>query len=470
MRLSVLALALFTTPTLAQNAVTLTPGHPDLTLPAAPPASGTTEVRMIEPQAQSLGTIVERTALDGDVLTVVTRTVVPMAGANSVDSTRLVWPSLAPLSNDVTDGDDVAEVAFADGTVSGTYDAGRGALPFGFDLETPVFAPGVLPLLVRSIPLETGYTAVVPLFSAKDRFKEARLTVTGREDVEHDGETVSAWVVEQRGGGGLVGTFVQRHFIDPDTRALLHTEVHPQSEMLVHLVPLTAAQAAAREQEMAAAAAEAEAARAAAADLRPGAEVLATDAVRDASVEAVIRLVEPMQQDAGTDTRTVTIDEAAGTVTVTQVVDIPMAGQHQESTIVAAYPSLAPISVTETGANTTAITFADGRVTGTHDGEPVEADLDAPVFASGLLVEVVRLLPFAEGYSAGYRAFSAEDGVVTTLLTVTGQETVGDRTAWAVTAEREGNPTFTFHVDAETRELLRYGFSPQAGVRIEIGG
>lgn len=470
MRLLLLTAALAAAPVAAQDAVTLTPGHPDLTLPDGPPETRTVEARMIEPQAQSLGTITESMTLDGDVLTIVSRANIPMAGAaDALDSTRVAWPSLVPLSHNVVAGEAVGTVTYADGQVSGTYDGGRGALPFEFDLESPVFAPSTIGLLLEGLPFEPGYSVVVPTFSAEDRFKEARLTVTGQEGVEHDGETVAAWAVEQRGGGGLTGNFTVTHYVDVDTGEHLYSEFRPQPTMLIQLVPLTPEEAAAREAEQSAAEAAAEAARAAASDLRPGAEALAADALGSYTAEAVVRLVAPMEQDAGTDTRTVTVDEAAGTVTIRQVIDIPMAGQRQETTIVSAYPSLAPISMTATdGGDTTELSFADGRVTGTHEGEPVDATLDGPVFASGIVFEVVRLLPFAEGYSATYHGYSSDDGVVETLLTVTGQEEVGGRTAWVVTGEREGNPSFTFHVDAETRELLSYGFSPQPGVRIVV--
>ena len=465
-----LALALVAAPAFAQDAVTLTPGHPDLSVPAAPPASGTVEVRMIEPEAQRLGTVTQDVRLDGDVLTMVTTTSVQMAGPTTVDSTRLTWPSLTPLSNDLTKNGAANTVTFGDGTVAGSFDGGLGALPFDFDLEAPVFPASVLPLLLVSLPFEPGYTAVVPTFSAESRFQEARFTVVGEEAIEHDGETVTAVVVEQMGGGGLTGRFPQRHFIDPDSRELLYTDMSPQPSMLIRLVPMTAEQAAAREAEMAAEAAAAETAAAEAAQLRPGDATLATDALRDHSDAFTLRLLEPQQMDAGSETRTVTVDEAAGTVTIESVTDITIAGQRQESTLVLSYPSLAPISVVQNdGSDETSLTFADGRVTGTGDGEAVDVALDAPIFANASIVEVVRFLPFEDGYEAVFHGYSSSEGVVTTLLSVTGAEPLGDRTAWTVTADREGSPTITFKIDAETRDLISYGLSPQPGVVLEFG-
>ena len=78
---------------------------------------------------------------------------------------------------------------------------------------------------------------------------------------------------------------------------------------------------------------------------------------------------------------------------------------------------------------------------------------------------------YAEGYSAVFHGYSAGDGVVETLLTVTGQEPVqtsaGERTAWVVEATRDGR-TLTIRIDAETRALLSYGLTPQPGVIIEF--
>ncbi len=470
----VLALCLALAPSVvAQDAVTLRPGDPALDLAALALADYTLAVEVAGPEAQSLGTIAETYRLDGDVLTIVAQADVPMAGAPARDSTRLRWPSLAPLSNDVVGGGEVATASYQDGQVTGAYGTdGRAPLPFAFDLQRPVFAPAALPLVVRALPLTPGYRAVVPTFSAEDRFKEAVLTVAGPETVTlPDGSVVQAVAVTRTGGGGLTRGMPQRHYVDPVTRQIVLTTMDAPG-MAIRFVPLTEAEVAARQAQAAQAQATAEAVRAASTGLRPGDDTLDLDAIGSESVSLVIRLVQPMQQDAGTESRAVVVDRAAGTITLTTDTNIAMVGQRLQSTLVAAYPSFAPISlVQDDGTGRTELAFADGRVTGTDEGETVDRALDAAVFANAWLPVVVRTLPFAEGYSAVFHGYSAGDGVVETLLTVTGQETVeapdGERTAWVVQADRDGT-VLTIRVDAESRALLGYGLSPQPGVRIEF--
>ena len=98
---------------------------------------------------------------------------------------------------------------------------------------------------------EEGFTVTLPTFSAKERFQESTLTVSGREEVEgRDGARVSAWVVEQRGGGGAAGRFPQTHYVDPQTRAILKTEIAAPGMMIV-AVPMTEADLAARDRAVA---------------------------------------------------------------------------------------------------------------------------------------------------------------------------------------------------------------------------
>ena len=446
-------------PALAQDAFSLAP----FALDAVTPSTRTFDVRVQGGEGPSIGTITETVRLEGDVLTVVTVAEVPQAGPTRTDSTRMAWPGLDPLSDHFTAGDNMGTAVYADGGVTGTF----GALPFDFTFDTPRYASAAIPLLVQAIPLEEGFEATVPTFGAQERYREAELEVTGRERVEApDGSEVSAWVVRQVGGGGITGQFPKRHYVDPDSRALLRT-VFTAGGMEIALVPMTAEMMEARGAEQEAAAAAAEAARASASELRPGDAPLVTDALATEDVAMTVKLVQPMQQDAGTETRSLVVDAAAGTVTLTTETVIALAGQRMEATYVAAYPSLAPISVRQDdGSDVTELAFADGRVTGTADGEPVDLSLEAPVFVNSWQPVLVTLLPFEEGYSAVLHGYSSGDGVVETLLTVTGREDVDGRAAWVVTAERDDDPTLTYKVDAETRALLSYGLAPQPGVEV----
>lgn len=442
------------------------------TLDAVTPSSRMVDLLVDGAAGQSFGTVTETVSLEDGVLTYVAVANLPQAGGVRRDSTRMAWPGLTPLSDDFSAGGEVGTAAYADGGVSGSFGPEGRALPFAFDFGTPRIAPAALTLLVQAVPFEDGFTVTLPMFSAKERYRESTLTVTGREDVERgDGATVEAWVVEQRGGGGAAGQFTQTHYVDPETRAILKTEIDAPGVRII-AVPMTEADVAARAQAADAAEAAEQAVRDAAPALRPGEVTLALDAIESEDVHLAIRLVQPQQMDAGSETRTVVVDEDAGTVTLISDTHITLAGQRLRSTLVAAYPSFAPISVSQDdGSEQTELTFADGRVSGTEEGEAVDAALEAPVFANPWMPVIVRTLPFAEGYSAVFHGYSAGDGVVETLLTVTGQEAVqtpgGERTAWVVDATRDER-TITLRVDAETRALLSYTLTPQPGVRIDI--
>ena len=466
-RLLASSLALLAAPAFAQTA--------DLdafALDALTPSSRTVELLVDGEPGQSFGSVTETVTLEEGVLTYVSVANLPQAGGVRLDSTRMTWPGLVPLSDAFAAGGEVGSTTYTDGGVSGSFGAEGRALPFGFDLDAPRLAPAALTPLVQAIPFEEGFTVTLPTFSAKERFQESTLTVSGREEVEgRDGARVSAWVVEQRGGGGAAGRFPQTHYVDPQTRAILKTEIAAPGMRIV-AVPMTEADLAARDRAVADAEAAEQAVRAAAPALRPGDAALALDAIQSEDVRLTIRLVQPQQMEAGAETRTIVVDEEAGTVTLTTDTNITLAGQRLQSTLVAAYPSFAPISMAQDdGSDQTELTFDGARVTGTEEGEPTDMTLDAPVFANAWMPVIVRTLPFAEGYSAVFHGYSAGDGVVETLLTVTGQEAVqtsaGERTAWVVEATRDGR-TLTIRIDAETRALLSYGLTPQPGVIIEF--
>ena len=105
----------------------------------------------------------------------------------------------------------------------------------------------------------------------------------------------------------------------------------------------------------------------------------------------------------------------------------------------------------------------------TGEATTVMAMTDAPVFDGAWTAEVIRSLPFADGYVAKVALFMAEAGDEPTeiVVAVTGQETVSDRLGWTVDADL-GPFTMTYVVDAETRDLLVTRMSPQPGVAIEM--
>lgn len=237
MRLLALAALLAAVPALAQDAVVLAPGHPDLATEAMTVDDVTLGVRIVQPSVQALGTITEAVAHHDDGTVTVIRTIdlsMPGGGAQATrDTTRFAWPSLAPLSYSATDLSDGEreEVTFDGLHVTGVF--GTTPLPFDLTLPSPVFGPGSMALLARAVPLREGYTATAPTFSGEHRLRDAAIAVVGREDADRrDGTTVSAFVVET-----TVGRQTQRYFVDPETRDLLKMTVAPAPGYLLEGTP-----------------------------------------------------------------------------------------------------------------------------------------------------------------------------------------------------------------------------------------
>lgn len=211
--------------------------------------------------------------------------------------------------------------------------------------------------------------------------------------------------------------------------------------------------------------------------LRPGDAALVTDWLASGATTTTMRLVQPMQQDVGTSTDTYTVGD--GRVTKVTTLSVPMQGMNQRDSVVAMAGTLAPLTHTSTGGRAdVSLEFMDEGVVGmvtprTGDPTTVMVMTDEPVFDGAWTGEIVRSLPFAEGYVAKVPMYTPEmgDDAVSVVMSVTGQEVVstaaGDRTGWAVDAQM-GPVTMTFVVDAETRDLLVTRMSPQPGVQIEM--
>ena len=454
--------------TASAQEVTLYPGHPDLDTRALSPADVTQDIRTTGPERQAVGVRVETATLDGDVLTLVTRV---DADGELLDSTRVAWPSLAPLSQTIVAGSNRGAATFSGTTLSGTY-GGDAPQPFELSLPTTPFPQSVLPYVIRALPLDqTGYQATAPVFSPQSRLSDIYLTVEGPETVTlPNGATVDAVVVVQEGGPG--GT--QRHVVDPATREILQTDIRMQG-MTLRASPVTADELAALRAQDAAAAAEADAAREAAAQnrIQPGSDVLVP--VSPQTVTYTVRLTQPAEQRLGTIAVTETL--ADGRLVMVSDVEIPAAGQNQQDSTVVAYPSLEGISrVTVTPSKTERLAFADGRMTGSITEGESTSSVDAAVdgaFIPGLTRLIVRSLPLAEGYSASYTTVDADGEVSTSFVSVTGQETYTradgtEGTGWIVVESEEGTPDYAYHVDAETRELYKIAFAPQPGLAIEM--
>ncbi|MEM0964061.1 MAG: hypothetical protein AAGK21_16150 [Bacteroidota bacterium] len=451
------ALALLAAPAMSQDVV-LRPGHPDLMIDGLTFESHTETVRARTPSARDLGTITHTVTRDGANVTVAVDADARQAG-NTGETTITFNPStLAPVSRQRAVGSSTGTTTYNGTNVSGSYGRGDWApLAFDIDLRAPAFAPEMVPIVARALPFEVGYTATAPTFSSENRVRDVSMTVIGQEEFTRlDGSTASVWAIEAtavatRGGG------TRRYLVDGSTRELLAATVSPQEGALIVTEPVT--------EEALAAMAEAEAS---AVVLRPGLDTFDPSVLSNESREFTIKVVQPVQQEAGTLTRSIMIDEAAGTITVTNMQEITMANQTVEQTLVAAYPSMAPISTSTTsGENVVEVIYADGIATRTSNGETTEVAYEEPVFSASMIFELARTIPLQEGYRA-IAHVTGPEGPSTSTLTVGELGEIEGRMAWPVSAAGGPGQTFTFHVDAETREFVRFDQEPQVGVMIHI--
>ena len=448
--------------------VVLAPGHPDLDVAAVTPETGVVLVQQTGEGGGPLGSVRDDRALDGGVLAVVTSTAVGMAGPPLRDSTRMAWPSLAPLDQTVETDGLFGRAAWSADSVAGVWGPVAGPQPLAFGLERPVFAPAALPLVVRALPLDrTGYRAVVPLFSVRDRFQEATLTVAGPETITlDDGRTVDVVAVDQEGGGGLTRGFPQRHYVDPETRALVRSELSAMG-MTIQMDPLPAEVAATVRPLRSRLGLQAVALVPGHPDLRVGELALAET---ESEMRWALPEREPLWQIAET------ADVQDGVATVTMEAEAAGSPTVIRTTTRMAWPSLAPLShrsvtAREDGESASSLDFDGLRVTGVYgEGQPLDLELRAPVFGPRSVALVARALPFRAGYLATLSTFTAGDRLQEHTLLVVGRETVetpgGPVEAWVVEHDGEG-PTRRYAVDPDTRALLSTTYSPRPGAVVE---
>jgi hypothetical protein len=207
----------------------------------------------------------------------------------------------------------------------------------------------------------------------------------------------------------------------------------------------------------------------------PGDGQLVTDWITPGTTDYTLRLLSPMQQDVGSTTETITVED--GAVTRVSALSVPMQGVEQRDSLRADAATLAPLLHRSAGgAADVSLEFLPEGVAGTvaprsGETEAVMEMTDTPVFDAAWLGEIAQSLPLAEGLVARVPVYSAQGGLTDAVLTVTGREEVerdgAARTAWVVEMVL-GPQTLTQLVDAETRESLGLRLSPQPGVELEI--
>ncbi|HEX7118653.1 MAG TPA: hypothetical protein VF212_07700 [Longimicrobiales bacterium] len=160
-----------------------------------------------------------------------------------------------------------------------------------------------------------------------------------------------------------------------------------------------------------------------------------------------------------------------------QIVRMPMGVA--TDTVVVLRETLAPVRHrSHNPQRVMALDFAGAKITGTITPasgavQPIDVELDGPVFDSNPLDLVVRALPLAEGYAVSIPLYLHEaGGKFQVVARVTGSEAVdlGDgatEDAWVVDVEAAGQSS-RFWISKTSREMLRQGSSPAPGVELEI--
>lgn len=202
----------------------------------------------------------------------------------------------------------------------------------------------------------------------------------------------------------------------------------------------------------------------------PGGSALDMSWLMPIEATYVVRIIEPMQMDAGTVTEQTTI--ADGVVTRVTTLAIPMQNLSMTDSLRADAATLAPLTHHSTGGpSVLSLEFSPEGVVGMAGGEAVVVPLDAPAFDAAWIGEIAQSLPFAEGYVATVSAYDGRSGVVTYTITVRGQEeasgAAGPEPAWIVEAASDAG-TATYAISQASRQTLRTRFSPQPGVTLEI--
>ncbi len=438
MRLSLLALLLASAAAHAQTA--LVPGSPDLT--AAPAQSFHYEIRVAGPPPQHNGWLDYSETIDGDRLVIVSAMSSARTGSRPPDTTVVTWPGLAPVSRVSHGEEEAARSAFSGGRVTGRHQLGN--LDEAIDEAVPagVFSDGMSVRIARSVPFRVGYEATFQTADFRGDVTTQTVRVVRQETATRaDGSPTLAWIVDLDTPGRPTTAYA----IDAETRAMLRRAYSFREGMTMETAPPALPPAGPM--------------------LRPGDPALDTSwmGTNDTATFAM-NLIEPMAMPVGTSTITRTV--AGGVVTSVQTLSVPSQGMNETQTATADLATLRPLTMANVGQQAVAFTFSDGRVTGTKNGAPVDAALDAPVFDASWGSEIAQSLPLAAGYTATAAVYDAS-GVSSVTFTVTGQEDVGGAPAWTVQAVSPNGPV-TYTIDAATRRLLKMRVSPQQGVVVEM--
>ena len=208
---------------------TLRPG--DLDLSALPTGETTYTVRLLAPMQQEIGTITDRTARDGDVITRTSTVSIPMAGQNETTRAEVDADTYAFRMVTMEGSTAAGTLALEDGVVTGERAVAEqpGALPdpvaVNEVLDGPVFGGGLGFVLPRVLPLVEGHVHHVVAYSARDGVTVERVSVLPAETLKPGGGAAVSLVPVEVVDGEQTMTY----YVDPETRVVELVRFSPQA-------------------------------------------------------------------------------------------------------------------------------------------------------------------------------------------------------------------------------------------------
>ena len=213
--------------------------------------------------------------------------------------------------------------------------------------------------------------------------------------------------------------------------------------------------------------------------IRPGSELVDGRHITSSVATYSVRTLRPVQENVGTFSEQLIVDVEAETVTRTAFLIVPMANRMQSDSLVAAWPSLAPVSHQSDDTDRQfALSFDGAHVVGSGQlkngsgTREVDISSDGAFFDEGWTAHLLRALPLAEGFNADIATYDPESSTVRTMEIAVLESVQVDlrgstTTAWLVQRESGGRVT-TYTIDAASRMLLRMEFEPDPGVVVEF--
>ncbi|MGH7654918.1 MAG: hypothetical protein ACREN6_09670 [Gemmatimonadaceae bacterium] len=177
-------------------------------------ASGDSAQRQLNAWRQSA----HRTALKGTPVVLLVLGSLPGARPSFSDTALVTESTLSPEWETMSSGDTVTHIEYARTRVRRTVtQPGSRERVVEHTYDVPIFHFNELDLLIRSIPLQSGYNAILPLYSeSTDALEMDSVEVRGTD-------STGAWIV-RFADPAIVSTYS----IAPATRAILGLEVVPR--------------------------------------------------------------------------------------------------------------------------------------------------------------------------------------------------------------------------------------------------